>query len=124
MSTIVNIAKAKGSNTNASNGQASIIFNGNPSTKLQVIKTADVSSVVVGDNFTYTIVVTNIGDQTATGVVMTDSAPNHINFIVSGVTTTQGTVDPSSTPLNLIVNVGNILPGQSVTITIPADVVL
>lgn len=123
-SAIVNIAYAKGDNTNNAGGDVSIIFNGVPDTTLSVVKTASVKSVWVGDTFTYTIVVTNTGSKIAKAVVINDSAPNHIQFIPSGIITTQGTVDPSSSASNIVVNVGDIAPVGTVTITLPATVVL
>ena len=48
-SAIVNIAYAKGDNTNNAGGDVSIIFNGVPDTTLSVVKTASVESVWVGD---------------------------------------------------------------------------
>ncbi|MBW6411859.1 Ig-like domain-containing protein [Clostridium weizhouense] len=121
---IVNIAHAKGDNTNNASGQVSIIFKGVAEAQLKVVKTADVDSVYVGDTFTYTIEVTNTSDKVAKSVVINDNAPNHIDFIVSGVTTTQGKVDSSSTSKNIVVNVGDIQPSGKVTIKIPANVVL
>ncbi|MBN1045463.1 DUF11 domain-containing protein [Clostridium botulinum] len=121
---IINTAYAKGDNTNNASGQVSIIFKGVAEAQLKVVKTADVDSVYVGDNFTYTIEVTNTSDKTAKSVVINDSAPNHIDFIVSGITTTHGKVDPSSTSKNIIVNVGDIPPSGTVTIKIPANVIL
>ncbi len=123
-SAIVNIAYAKGDNTNNAGGDVSIIFNGVPDTTLSVVKTASVKSVWVGDTFTYTIVVTNTGSKTAKSVVINDSTPNHIQFIPSGITTTQGTVDSSSSASNIVVNVGDIPPSGTVTITVPATVIL
>ncbi|WP_238861029.1 Ig-like domain-containing protein [Clostridium sp. YIM B02569] len=121
---IVNIAHAKGDNTNNAGGDVTIIFHGAADTTLSVVKTADVKDVWVGDNFTYTIVVTNTGTKTAKAVVVNDPAPNHIDFVVNGITTTQGTVDTSSTSKNIIVNVGEIAPGATVTIKVPATVIL
>jgi uncharacterized repeat protein (TIGR01451 family) len=121
---IINIAHAKGDNTNNAGGDVTIIFHGAADTTLSVIKTADVKDVWVGDNFTYTIVVTNTGTKTAKAVVVNDPAPNHIDFNVSGVTTTQGSVDSSSTSKNIKINVGDILPGGTVTIKVPATVIL
>ncbi len=120
---IVNIAHAKGDNTNNAGGDVTIIFHGTADTTLSVVKTADVKDVWVGDNFTYTIVVTNTGTKTAKAVVVNDPVPNHINFNVNGVTTTQGSVDSSSTSKNIIVNVGDIAPGATVTIKVPATVI-
>ncbi|GAA0077626.1 hypothetical protein UT300005_20040 [Clostridium sp. CTA-5] len=123
-SNIVNIAHAKGDNTNNASGQVSIIFKGIAEAQLKVVKTADVDSVYVGDTFTYTIEVTNTSDKVAKSVVINDNAPNHIDFIVNGVTATQGKIDPSSTSKNIVVNVGDIPPSGKVTIKIPANVVL
>lgn len=121
---IINTAYAKGDNTNNASGQVSIIFKGVAEAQLKVVKTADVDLVYVGDNFTYTIEVTNTSDKTAKSVVINDSAPNHIQFIPSGATTTQGTIDTSSTSKSIIVNVGDIPPSGTVTIKIPANVIL
>ncbi|KAI3345216.1 hypothetical protein CIT17_14280 [Clostridium botulinum] len=77
----------------------------------------------VGDNFTYTIEVTNTSDKTAKEVVINDSAPNHIQFITSEVITTQGTIASNSTSKNIIVNVGDIPPSGKVIIKIPVIVV-
>jgi uncharacterized repeat protein (TIGR01451 family) len=120
---ITNIAHAKGTNTNNPGGEVTIIFHGTADTTLSVVKTADVKDVWIGDNFTYTLVITNTGTKTAKAVVVNDPAPNHIDFNVSGVTTTQGNVDSSSTSKNIIVNVGDILPGGTVTIKVPATVI-
>lgn len=121
---IVNTAYAKGDNTNNASGGVSIIFKGIAEAQLSVVKTADVDSVYVGDNFTYTLLVTNTSDKVAKAVVIKDAAPNHINFIVNGITTTEGKVDPSSTDKNVIVNVGDIQPLGTVTIKIPSTVVM
>ncbi|AIY79105.1 hypothetical protein U728_1064 [Clostridium botulinum 202F] len=120
---IINTAYAKGDNTNNASGQVSIIFKGVAEAQLKVVKTADVDSVYVGDNFTYTIEVTNTSDKTAKEVVINDSAPNHIQFIPSEVITTQGTIDSNSTSKSIIVNVGDIPPLGKVIIKIPVLVV-
>jgi uncharacterized repeat protein (TIGR01451 family) len=120
---IINTAHAKGDNTNNPSGEVTIIFHGTADTILSLLKTADVKDVWIGDNFTYTLVITNTGTKTAKSVVVNDPAPNHIDFNVSEVTTTQGTVDSSSTSKNIIVNVGDILPGGTVTIKIPSTVI-
>lgn len=120
---IINTANAKGDNTNNASGSVSIKFNGTAETTLSVVKTADVKEVWVGDTFTYTIVVTNTGSKTAKAVVINDIAPNHIDFIVDRVITTKGKVDESSTSKNIVINVGDIEPSETVTIKIPVNVV-
>ena len=121
---LVNTAYAKGNNTNTASGEIPTIFNGLAETTLSVVKTSDAKTVCVGDTFTYTILVTNTGSKTAEKVVMKDNAPKHIQFIPSKITTTQGTVDPSSSASKIVVNVGDIPPSGTVTITVPATVVL
>ena len=120
---IINTANAKGDNTNNASGSVSIKFNGTAETTLSVVKTADVKEVWVGDTFTYTIVVTNTGSKTAKAVVINDSAPNHIDFIVDRATTTKGKVNKSSTSKNIVINVGDIEPSETVTIKIPVNVI-
>ncbi|WP_238915081.1 Ig-like domain-containing protein [Clostridium sp. YIM B02555] len=120
---ITNIAHAKGDNTNNAGGDVTIIFHGTADTTLSVVKTADVQDVWVGDNFTYTLVITNTGAKTAKAVVVNDLPPNHIDFNVGGVTTTQGSVDSRSTSKYIIVNVGDIPPAGTVTIKVPATVI-
>lgn len=120
---IVNTALAKGDNTNNASGSVTIIFHGTAETTLNVVKTADVKEVWVGDSFTYTIVITNTGSKMAKDVVINDSAPNHIKFNVNGIVTTQGGVDSSSTSSNVIINVGDIPALGTVTIKIPATVI-
>ncbi len=121
---LVNTAYAKGDNTNTASGEIPTIFNGLAETTLSVVKTSDAKTVCVGDIFTYTIIVTNTGSKTAEKVVIKDNAPKHIQFMPSGITTTQGTVDSSSSDSNIVVNVGDIPPAGTVTITVPATVVL
>ncbi|WP_238915251.1 Ig-like domain-containing protein [Clostridium sp. YIM B02555] len=121
---LVNTAYAKGDNTNISSGGTEIIFNGLAETTLSVVKISDAKTACVGDTFMYTIVVTNTGSKTAQKVVIKDSAPKHIKFITSGIVTTQGEVDSSSTWSNIVVNVGDILPSGTVKITIPVTVII
>ncbi|WP_315073748.1 Ig-like domain-containing protein [uncultured Clostridium sp.] len=121
---LANTAYAKGDNTNIASGDVETIFNGLPETTLSVVKISDAKISCVGDKFTYTILVTNTGSKTAEKVVIKDNAPKHIKFITSEIITTQGEVDSSSTWSNIVVNVGDILPSGTVTITIPATVII
>jgi uncharacterized repeat protein (TIGR01451 family) len=86
----------------------------NCETDLQIVKNSDAPSggVESGDSFTYTITVTNDGDATATGVVVTDVIPD-------GLTIDQ--VDGPGCVVDgqvVTCDVGDIAPGASVTITI------
>lgn len=72
-----------------------------------------------GDTLQYTIVITNNGNEGASGVLFTDSAPANTTFVVGSVTTTQGTVTSGNTAGNTSagVNVGTI-PGGGGSVTI------
>lgn len=64
------------------------------STDLKIAKTASASSVNVGSNVTYTIVVENLGPEAATGVTVSDPLPNELKLVSAASTvgqcTTQG----------------------------------
>lgn len=51
------------------------------SANLQVVKSDSPDPVTVGSVLTYTIRVTNLGPQTATGTTLTDSLPANVDFI-------------------------------------------
>jgi large repetitive protein len=81
---------------------------------LTVTKVANVSSVTVGGNITYTVTVVNNGPATATNVVVGDALPNGVSFIsaVGG----QGTATQAGGVVTW--NVGNLIDGASATGTI------
>ena len=56
---------------------------------LAVTKIASPEPVFVGSNLTYTIIVTNLGPGTATGVTLTESLPAGVNFVSANLS--QGT---------------------------------
>jgi len=82
-----------------------------------IVKTASVSSINVGQSFHYTLLVVNHGPGTATGVTVTDPLPP--NFQLSSATSTQGSCSGTTT---VTCNVGTMLNGASVTITITGTV--
>ncbi|MGA9209134.1 MAG: DUF11 domain-containing protein [Terriglobales bacterium] len=51
-----------------------------PTADLSITKTADAKSVTAGDKVTYTVVVTNNGPSTATGVTLSDPLPANTTF--------------------------------------------
>lgn len=83
---------------------------------LQVTETQNIAgSVTQGQLLDYHISVTNIGDATATGSVLTDTLPGAgATFIASASDT--GTVSVSSGNVNI--NLGNIAAGQTATIDV------
>lgn len=124
MSTIVNKASAKGTNTNTVNSQVQLTVT-EPGATLSITKSVLPTSVLVGDPFLYTIVVNNTSSATATSVVMEDSAPSKVVFDYEHVTITgNGSIDSldltSSNSEYIKVNIGDLITSGSVTITIPA----
>jgi len=79
-----------------------------------VTKSVNVGEARIGDEVTFTIKVTNRGDDTANDVVVTDPIPDYMDVIEA--TTTRGNV--SSNGRTVIVNVGPVAPGEEVTIRI------
>ena len=85
-----------------------------PSADLSVTKTAAPAQLFVGEDLTYTIVVTNAGPSLATGVIMTDLLPAGTAFVTAG--TTQGTVSESGGVVTAML--GELSSGAMATVTI------
>ncbi|MEA2329789.1 MAG: large repetitive protein, partial [Thermoanaerobaculia bacterium] len=99
-----------GNNTdNTGNGGVT----GAQSVDVGIVKTAGSLPPVVAEPFDYTLAVTNHGPITATGVVVTDPLP--ANFALVSATSTQGSCSGTTT---VTCNIGTMLNGASVTITI------
>jgi uncharacterized repeat protein (TIGR01451 family) len=78
----------------------------NSSPALTVTKSVEPSSVVVGQFVTYTIVMTNEGNETATGVTVTDTLP--VGFTFGSMV--QGPA-PNGSPTNVITWTGQAVTG-------------
>jgi type VI secretion system secreted protein VgrG len=78
-----------------------------------VTKTASPTTATVGDNVTYTSVVTNNGPGVATGVAFEDTLPAGESFV--SVATTQGSCGGTST---VTCALGTLSVGQTATVTI------
>jgi len=65
-----------------------------PKADLAIVKSASPTAAIPGDNVTYTLVVTNNGPSTATGVSISDPLPSGVTFVSadSGCTFASGTI--------------------------------
>uniref|UniRef100_UPI001644A5F3 Ig-like domain-containing protein n=1 Tax=Echinicola salinicaeni TaxID=2762757 RepID=UPI001644A5F3 len=79
--------------------------------ELDVEKVADVSSVIVGEMFDYTITVSNNGAVAANNVVVTDEVPASLQILTVGG---DGVVNGNMVTWSL----GEILAGESITLTV------
>jgi uncharacterized repeat protein (TIGR01451 family) len=111
--TVNGIATDAAGNTNTCSFTVTV----EPRADLSVMQTASPSSVAVGKNLTYTIVVTNNGPQAAQGVVLTDPLPANSNFINASGSPSGGTVTTSKTG-TVTWSVNTLASGQSATLTL------
>lgn len=84
-----------------------------------ISKSVSPGTARVGDSVTYTINVTNLGGSTATGVTVEDSLPAIVS--PTGVTSSKGEASLSGQTVR--VTIGDLAPGETVTITVQATVV-
>ena len=88
------------------------------SADLQIVKTASPDPALVGQNLTYTLLVTNNGPDGATGVTVQDTLPAGVTFV--SATPTQGTCGYAAGVVTC--NLGNIANGGNATITVVVTV--
>ena len=70
-----------GSDRAGKNAGAAYLFELEPPVNLALVKQDDVDPVLVGENITYTLMVTNNSSTTATGVTVTDTLPAGVNYV-------------------------------------------
>jgi uncharacterized repeat protein (TIGR01451 family) len=81
---------------------------------LMVTKSANPNPVVVGQALSYTITVSNLSGNPATGSVLTDQLPSGVTFV--SATSSQGTVTQSGGTVTA--NLGTVTNGTNATVTI------
>lgn len=102
--------------TNISNAVSTTINSAILTTK----KSADKSIISVGDTITYTTTITNTGNTVATNITFTSAIPANTTFIPNSVTING--VQQSGVQPALGVNITNIAPGETVTVTFQVTV--
>ncbi|PHF55864.1 cell surface protein [Bacillus toyonensis] len=102
--------------TNISNAVSTTINSAILTTK----KSADKSIISVGDTITYTTTITNTGNTVATNITFTSAIPANTTFIPNSVTING--VQQSGAQPALGVNITNIAPGETVTVTFQVTV--
>jgi len=99
-----------------SNNTAGASLNANASADIQVTKTVDDATPLVGANVTYTILAQNNGPDDATGVEITDALPAGVTFV--SATPSVGSYDSASG----LWTIGDFANGASATLTIVVTV--
>lgn len=84
-----------------------------------ITKSVNRTIVAVGDVVEFVLTVTNLGNETAPGVVVEDSLPAFL--ALEGVTATRGEVSVSGATVR--VAIGDLAPGETVEIRITARVI-
>ncbi|PEL22344.1 cell surface protein [Bacillus toyonensis] len=84
-------------------------------------KTASSAFAAVGDTITYTTTITNTGNTAATNITFTSAIPASTTFISNSVTING--VQQSGAQPALGVNIPNIAPGETVTVTFQVNVI-
>ncbi|NJN17268.1 MAG: DUF11 domain-containing protein [Oscillochloris sp.] len=84
-----------------------------------ITKSSSRAEVAVGDQVQFTLTVTNRGNAAANDVVVTDTLPDFLSL--QGATASRGEVSTSGATVT--VTIGELAPGETVTIEITAQVV-
>ncbi len=100
------------------NNTASVVTTVQPLIDLAITKADDPSTVLAGENLTYTLVVSNLGPSDATGVTVVDELPSEVQFVSADSTQGVTSFDDGI----ITVDLGDMAVGQSETVTIVVTV--
>jgi len=87
---------------------------------LTMLKTVDDDDVVVGDEVTFTLILTNNIDQTVNNVIVTDPIPSFFDIV--SATSTKGRVAIDESVNTISLKIQKLKPHEVITITIAARV--
>ncbi|MCU5460027.1 cell surface protein, partial [Bacillus cereus] len=82
---------------------------------LSAVKTANMAFANIGDTITYTVLIQNKGNTTATNVNFSDITPVGTTFVENSFTV-NGSIIPGANPNNGV-NIGTVNAGSSLTVT-------
>jgi uncharacterized repeat protein (TIGR01451 family) len=111
---VVNVATADSSQTEAVTGTATVIAD--PVADISVEKVVDDPTPMVGDVVRYTVTVENLGPADATGLVIEDRLPSGLELV--DVKTSHGEYDPKTGRWDI----GDLAVGDTVTMTMDVRV--
>jgi uncharacterized repeat protein (TIGR01451 family) len=100
------------------NNLSSVTTTVNAAADLRIAKSVDRATANVGDTLTWTVIATNDGPSTATGVVVTDDLPT--GTTLQSRTSTQGSCSVAGA--QVICAIGSLASGASATVTLTATV--
>ncbi|RYE09201.1 MAG: DUF11 domain-containing protein, partial [Sphingobacteriales bacterium] len=83
---------------------------------LSIVKTADLKTTSIGEEFDYTLTVKNIGANLATAVMASDVLPAGLTYVSS--TTTYGVAAFNTTNRTVTWNIGDLAVNATITLTI------
>jgi uncharacterized repeat protein (TIGR01451 family) len=118
--TNIAVATANEPDLNANNVRTNVMLVSAPSADMGVTLSGSPNPVLDGANVTYTIVVTNNGPSTATGVMATNVLPAGFILMTNQTLLTQGAITNANGTITW--NVGAMTNGSSATLTIVAGV--
>lgn len=104
---------------NPANNTATAQTGLSPQVDVAVVKSATPTAVIIGNDFTYTMTVSNNGPSDATGVVVTDPLPAGLAF--QSALTSVGTV--ASANGTVTASVGNLAKGATATVVVNVTLV-
>ena len=87
---------------------------------LQIAKSASASMVTVPDPLNYTVVITNSGSGSASGIVFTDTLPSHVQY-VSGAPS--GCTTPTTAGGTITCTLSDLMPGTSTSLVYTVNTV-
>jgi uncharacterized repeat protein (TIGR01451 family) len=102
-------------NTGNNTSTVTTTINGStaPQSDMSLAKSSSAATVSVGDQFTYTLAVSNAGPATANDVVVTDPLPSSVTFVSASAS--QGSCTGTTT---VSCNLGTIATGAGATVSI------